>query len=168
MRIARGLPLLALSVLLLGGCADDPAGTESPRPGVTAGSSDGGGASDGGGSDGESDADRAADADGVAGPAAASLTLTTSEGTTTLALTEVRCSGAPGEIRHLIGTSDDQPPLVELTPGEFVMVKLGQERPYRATDPGGVALGQDGVTFAGTTVGGATLDGTVTCTRWND
>ncbi len=96
------------------------------------------------------------------------LELTTSSETITLDLTDVYCSGQPGQLHHLIGKTNHQLPLVEVTPGEFAMVKIGQGRPFKSPDPHGVTVIEDGITFADTSLGDATLNGTVTCTTWED
>lgn len=98
----------------------------------------------------------------------APLKLTTPSGTTTLALTDVHCSGQPGHLHHIIGKTNHQLPLVELTPDEFAMVKVGQGRPFKTTDPAGVTIDNDGVTVADAAIGGATLNGAMTCTTWED
>lgn len=48
------------------------------------------------------------------------------------------------------------------------MVELGHGRPYKSSAPTGVSVEKDGITFADTKLGNATLEGTVTCTRWQD
>ena len=48
------------------------------------------------------------------------------------------------------------------------MVKVGQGRPFKANRPKGVDIGDESVTFDGTELGTAVLDGTMTCTDWED
>ena len=96
------------------------------------------------------------------------LTLETGEKTVTIEPTDVYCSGEPGSLHHIIGKTDNELPLVKAEGTDFVMVKVGQGRPYKANNPKGVAIGDESVTFDGTELGSATLDGTMTCTDWED
>lgn len=157
MHISRAAAVLLASIPLLAGCAN---GADDPAPTGSASSADASASSPGtSGPTARSSADSTAPAVG--------LVLRTASGTTTtLELTDVYCSGTPGDLHHLIGKTDHRPPLVEVTPGEFAMVKLGDDRPYTSSAPSGITVEQDGVTFAGTTLGDATLEGTVTCTQW--
>lgn len=96
------------------------------------------------------------------------LTLDTGEKTITIEPTDVYCSGEPGSLHHIIGKTNNELPLVKAEGTDFVMVKVGQGRPYKANNPSGVDVGDESVTFDGTEVGSATLDGTMTCTDWED
>ncbi|MFE1083332.1 MULTISPECIES: hypothetical protein [Brevibacterium] len=96
------------------------------------------------------------------------LTLDTGEKTVTIEPTAVYCSGEPGSLQHIIGKTDNELPLVKAEGTDFVMVKVGQGRPYKANNPKGIAIGDESVTFDGTELGSATLDGTMTCTDWED
>src|SRR5699024_10381842 len=96
------------------------------------------------------------------------LTLDTGEKTVTIEPTDVYCSGAPGSLRHIIGKTNNELPLVKAEGSDFVMVKIGQGKPYKTDQPSGVDFGDKSVTFDGTEVGSATLDGTMTCTDWED
>ena len=96
------------------------------------------------------------------------LTLDTGEKTVTIEPTDVYCSGEPGSLRHIIGKTNNELPLVKAEGSDFVMVKIGQGKPYKTDQPSGVDFGDESVTFDGTEVGSATLDGTMTCTDWED
>jgi ABC-type Fe3+-hydroxamate transport system substrate-binding protein len=96
------------------------------------------------------------------------LTLDTGEKTVTIEPTDVYCSGKPGKLHHIIGKTDNELPLVKAEGTDFVMVKVGQGRPYKANNPSGVTVDDKSVTFDGTELGSATLDGTMTCTDWED
>jgi hypothetical protein len=102
------------------------------------------------------------------GSADSTLTFDTGEKTVTIEPTDVYCSGEPGSLHHIIGKTDNELPLVKAEGTDFVMVKVGQGRPYKANNPKGVAIGDESVTFDGTELGSATLDGTMTCTDWED
>lgn len=96
------------------------------------------------------------------------LTLDTGGKTVTIEPTDVYCSGKPGSLQHIIGKTDDELPLVKAEGTDFVMVKVGEGRPYKTNSPKGVNVGDESVTFDGTELGSATLDGTMTCTDWED
>src|SRR5699024_9732035 len=96
------------------------------------------------------------------------LTVTTGGRTVTIRPTDVYCSGEPGNLHHIIGKTNNELPLVKAEGSDFVMVKIGQGKPYKANQPSGVDFGDESVTFDGTEVGSATLDGTMTCTDWED
>ena len=96
------------------------------------------------------------------------LTLDTGGKTVTIEPTDVYCSGEPGSLRHIIGKTNNELPLVKAEGSDFVMVKIGQGKPYKTDQPSGVDFGDESVTFDGTEVGSATLDGTMTCTDWED
>ncbi|MCU4298388.1 hypothetical protein D3I60_15130 [Brevibacterium permense] len=100
--------------------------------------------------------------------AVSTLTLDTGEKTVTIEPTDVYCSGEPGKLHHIIGKTDNELPLVKTEGTDFVMVKVGQGRPYKTNNPKGIAIGDESVTFDGTELGSATLDGTMTCTDWAD
>ena len=96
------------------------------------------------------------------------LTVKTGAKTITIHPTDVYCSGEPGSLRHIIGKTNNELPLVKAEGSDFVMVKIGQGKPYKTDQPSGVDFGDESVTFDGTEVGSATLDGTMTCTDWED
>ena len=96
------------------------------------------------------------------------LTLDTGEKTVTIEPTDVYCSGEPGNLQHIIGKTNNELPLVKAEGSDFVMVKIGQGKPFKTNQPSGVDFGDESVTFDGTEVGSATLDGTMTCTDWED
>lgn len=96
------------------------------------------------------------------------LKLDTGEKTITIDPTDVYCSGKPGSLRHIIGKTNNELPLVKAEGTDFVMVKVGQGRPFKANHPKGVDIGDESVTFDGTELGTAVLDGTMTCTDWEE
>ena len=82
---------------------------------------------------------------------------------------KVYCSGEEGNIRHIIGKTNDQPPLVEATPGEFAMVKTQEQgAPYKAENTTGITFGDTSATFDNVTMGAATVSGDLVCTDWED
>lgn len=101
-------------------------------------------------------------------PEGSTLTLDTGEKTVTIEPTAVYCSGKPGSLHHIIGKTNDELPLVKAEGTDFVMAKVGQGRPFTANSPTGVDIGDESVTFEGTELGSAVLDGTMTCTDWED
>lgn len=104
----------------------------------------------------------------ASGNEASRLTLTVNGEKTALEPTDVYCSGNPGNIHHIIGKTNNGLPLIEADGEHFAMVKTGHRRPYKAESPSGVDYGKDRVTFSGTSLGQATLDGTMVCTEWED
>ncbi|HCG55532.1 MULTISPECIES: hypothetical protein [Brevibacterium] len=78
------------------------------------------------------------------------------------------CSGEPGNIHHIIGKTNNQPPLVKAEKSDFAMVKTGHGKPFKANQPKGVSYTDDGVSFDETALGSAVLNGTMTCTQWED
>jgi hypothetical protein len=182
----RTIPTIAIAGLLaLSGCsgsgsdeAEQPA-TEDAQGAETVDqneqASDESEDADDGSEDGSEDAE---DADNESETAEASepadetedlkLTLDTGEKTVTIEPTDVYCSGEPGSLRHIIGKTNNELPLVKAEGSDFVMVKVGQGKPYKTDQPSGVDFGDESVTFDGTEVGSATLDGTMTCTDWED
>lgn len=94
------------------------------------------------------------------------LTLKTDSDKVMIEPTDVYCSGDPGNIDHIIGKTNNELPLVKVEKKEFVMVKTGHGRPYKANRPNGIDYGDRSVSFDGTKVGSAVLNGTMTCTKW--
>lgn len=43
-----------------------------------------------------------------------------------ITFTDVYCKVSDGQLRHLIAKTNNRPPLLEVTPGEFAMLKVGQ------------------------------------------
>jgi len=84
--------------------------------------------------------------------------------------TDVYCSGSPGNIEHIIGKVNNQIPLIKVAGNsEFAMVKLQQQGPpEKANNPSNITFGQESVTFKGTELGSATLNGSMVCTQWED
>ena len=80
--------------------------------------------------------------------------------------TDVYCKVGGGELRHLIAKTNNQPPLLEVTPGEFAMLKLEKkDAPEKNTSPSGIEYRTDGVVFSEATIGSATLNGLLECTE---
>ena len=82
--------------------------------------------------------------------------------------TEVYCSGEPGGLRHVVGKTDNEPPLVEVDRDGFVLVKVQQGRPWRAEDVTGLAWSDDGVELDDVDLGDVTANGTLICTDYED
>lgn len=93
------------------------------------------------------------------------LTLTVDSEKTTISPTDVYCSGEPGDIHHIIGKTNNRPPLVKAEKSDFAMVKTGHGKPFKANQPKGVSYTDDGVSFDETALGSAVLNGTMTCTQ---
>ncbi|WP_062946733.1 hypothetical protein [Brachybacterium sp. sponge] len=153
---ARTATALAALVLSLAACT----GTEQePAP-----SSDGGGAET---SDSAPEASEAPSAEGGAQPGHETGTLTiTHDGEETAFTPEVvRCEGEPGTIRHLtLKMEGDELPLVEVTPGEFAMVKLEREgAPEKSTSTAGITAEDGAVEFDAAEIGDVVVHGTVNC-----
>ncbi|WP_298415719.1 hypothetical protein [Brevibacterium sp.] len=171
----RTIPTIAIAGLLaLSGCsgsdeAEQPA-TEDAQGAETVDQSEQAESEDG--SEDAEDADDESETAEASEPADeaedSKLTLDTGAKTITIHPTDVYCSGEPGNLRHIIGKSNNEPPLVKAEGSDFVMVKIGQGKPYKTDQPGGVDFDDESVTFDGTEVGSATLDGTMTCTDWED
>lgn len=77
----------------------------------------------------------------------------------------VRCDGEPGTIRNAVLTmADGELPLIEVTPGEFVMVKLERQgEPEKSTSPERILAEDDAISFDGARIGDAVVEGTVQC-----
>ena len=161
------------ALLAIAGCsgesADDPQQSAAEAPGAT--SSD---APDG---DNTDDADGADTAEPTSAPAedtgsddndADDLVVTVDGEETAIDPTAVYCSGSEGNIHHIIGKTDNGPPLVKAEGTHFAMVKTGHQRPYKAQSPDGVEYHKDRVTFTDTELDSATLNGTMVCTDWED
>src|SRR5699024_8960803 len=134
----RTIPTIAIAGLLaLSGCsgsdeAEQPA-TEGAQGAETVDQSEQAEADDGSG-DAEDDDDEceAAQASEPADEAEDSkLTLDTGAKTITIHPPAVYCAGEPGNLRHIIGKSNNEPPLVKAEGSDFVMVKIGQGKPYK-------------------------------------
>jgi|GEM_PF-3294496 len=118
--------------------------------------------------DDDADDDAKGDADGTDDSETEDLVLTVRGEKTTIEPTAVYCSGAPGNIRHIIGKTNNGLPLVKAEGTRFAMVKTGQQRPYKAESPDGIEYHKDRVTFNDTELGSATLNGSMACTDWED
>ncbi len=80
--------------------------------------------------------------------------------------TEVYCAGQPGTISHIVGKTNQRPPLVEADGKRLVMVKVGNDRPFKTLSPTGVSYTRTAVSFDQVDVGGGVLTGTMTCTSF--
>lgn len=79
--------------------------------------------------------------------------------------TDVYCKVGGGELRHLIAKTNNRPPLLEVTPSEFAMLKLQKKgAPEKNTNPSGIEYYPDGVFFNDASIGNATLNGSLKCT----
>lgn len=120
----------------------------------------------------EDSTDSAESADGSSSasrPESSRVTVDLGGDSTVVQPTDVYCSGQPGDIEHIIGKTDNQLPLIEVSGSHFAMVKLDQRgAPEKTENPQGISFGEDWVTFSDATVGSATLDGSMVCTAWED
>ena len=120
-------------------------------------------------SDSDDDASSADSSSSASRPESSSVTVDLGGDTTVVEPTDVYCSGEPGDIEHIIGKTDNQLPLIEVSGSHFAMVKLDQRgTPEKTQDPQDISYGEDWVTFTDATVGSATLDGSMVCTDWED
>ena len=120
-------------------------------------------------SDSEDDSSAADSSSSASRPESSSVTVDLGGDTTVVEPTDVYCSGEPGDIEHIIGKTDNQLPLIEVSGSHFAMVKLDQRgAPEKTQDPQDISYGEDWVTFTDATVGSATLDGSMVCTDWED
>ena len=102
-------------------------------------------------------------------PTDSSVTVDLNGDSTVVEPTDVYCSGSPGNIEHIIGKTNNQLPLVEVSGSHFAMVKLEQRgAPERTQNPQGIDYGEDWVTFTDTSIGSATVNGAMVCTDWED
>jgi hypothetical protein len=152
-RTAAALAALVLSLAACTGSEQDPAP-----------SSDGGGA---GTSDSAPAAPQGPSDEGAAQPGheTGTLTITHDGEETAFAPEVVRCEGESGTIHHVTLTMEgDELPLIEVTPGEFAMVKLEREgAPEKSTSAAGITAEDGAVTFDAAEIGDAVVHGTVNC-----
>ena len=99
-----------------------------------------------------------------------SVTVTLDGQDTVVEPTDVYCSGSTGDIEHIVGKVDNQLPLIKVEGhSDFAMVKLHQDGPpEKSNNPKNITFGKKSVKFADTTIGSATVNGTMTCTEWED
>ncbi|MGO1390026.1 MAG: hypothetical protein ACTHUZ_07905, partial [Brachybacterium alimentarium] len=131
-----------------GESADDPKGEDS-------------GADADAGDDSETgeDADAATD----------TLTITLDGEDTEITPDIVRCSGGGGSIRNVVIKSQSGLPLVKVTPGEFAMVKMNNRgEPEKSSSTADITAEDGTVSFDEASIGGAVVDGTVTCLQGDD
>src|SRR5699024_4977349 len=141
----RTIPTIAIAGLLaLSGCsgsdeAAQPA-TEDAQGAETVDQSEQAESEDG--SEDAEDADDESETAEASEPADeaedSKLTLDTGAKTITIHPSYVYCAGEPGTLRHISCRSNSEPPLVKAECSDFVMVKLGQGKPYKNDQPGGV------------------------------
>lgn len=97
------------------------------------------------------------------------MTLTVGGKEQRLKPTDVYCQGKTGNIRRAVAKTNNRPPLVEVEGGRFLLVKTGRGEPYKTESPSGVSFGTESVTFEQVKLsGGATLEGTIECTTWEN
>lgn len=81
----------------------------------------------------------------------------------------VRCSGGGGSIRNVVIKSQSGLPLVKVTPGEFAMVKTDDRgEPEKSSSTADITAEDGTVSFDEASIGGAVVDGTVTCLQGDD
>ncbi len=71
------------------------------------------------------------------------LVLTVAGDEQVLEPTDVYCSGVEDNIRHIIGKTGNQLPIIEAEGREFAMVKTGPGKPYRMPQPTGISYDED-------------------------
>ncbi len=155
-RPSRTATLFAALVLSLAACTGAEQG---PAP-----SSDGGGTE---ASDSSPEAPQGPSDQGAAQPGHETGTLTITHGGEEISFSPevVRCEGEPGPIRHLTLTMDgEELPLVEVTPGEFAMVKLEREgAPEKSSSTEGITAEDGAVEFDAAEIGDVVVHGRVNC-----
>lgn len=171
----RLLSSLALApVVLLGACSSDaevPASSSTPVSAPPAASS---AASSPEPSEAASSAEsptpeQTPSAEPSKEPTSSKLTLSVAGKKQTLSPTDVYCQGKSGSIRRAVAKTNNRPPLVEVEGERFLLVKTGRGKPFKINSPKGVSIGKDSVSFDGVKLsGGATLDGAITCTAWEN
>lgn len=81
----------------------------------------------------------------------------------------VRCSGGGGSIRNVVIKSQSGLPMVKVTPGEFAMVKMNNRgEPEKSSSTADITAEDGTVSFDEASIGGAVVDGTVTCLQGDD
>lgn len=100
-------------------------------------------------------------------PSLNTVTVSINGATQDITFTEAYCSGPTGDIRHIIGKVENRSPLLEVSDSDHVMLKIGNEKPYKGQVSEGLSITDETVTFADVSVGGAVIDGTMTCTSWD-
>ncbi|MGP5078273.1 hypothetical protein ACTXPC_15375 [Brachybacterium alimentarium] len=167
-----------------GGADSNPAveSSEDPAPsdgGADSDSADGAGAEESAGEsaddpkgeDSGADADAGDDSETGEDADAATDTLTISlDGEDTEITPDiVRCSGGGGSIRNVVIKSQSGLPLVKVTPGEFAMVKMNNRgEPEKSSSTADITAEDGTVSFDEASIGGAVVDGTVTCLQGDD
>lgn len=100
-------------------------------------------------------------------PTSSKLTLSVAGKKQTLSPTDVYCQGKSASLRRAVAKTNNRPPLVEVEGKRFLLVTTGRGKPFKINSSKGVSIGKDSVSFDGVKLsGGATLDGTITCTVW--
>lgn len=167
-----------------GGADSNPAveSSEDPAPsdgGADSDSADGAGAEESAGesADDPKGEDSGADADAGddsetgedADAATDTLTITLDGEDTEITPDIVRCSGGGGSIRNVVIKSQSGLPMVKVTPGEFAMVKMNNRgEPEKSSSTADITAEDGTVSFDEASIGGAVVDGTVTCLQGDD
>ena len=167
-----------------GGADSNPAveSSEDPAPsdggadsdsadGADAEESAGESADDPKGDDSGADADAGDDSETGENADAATDTLTISlDGEDTEITPDiVNCHGGGGSIRNVVIKSHSGLPLVKVTPGEFAMVKMNNRgEPEKSSSTADITAEDGTVSFDEASIGGAVVDGTVTCLQGDD
>lgn len=159
--------LTLAALFAFAGCATD-SGEDSDQAAADKTGADTSASSESSTHDAEPTGSADTDGDGSDDANTDALTLRVSGDETTIEPTDVYCSGSEGNIHHIIGKTNDGLPLVKAEDTHFAMVKTSHQRPYKAESPSGIDYGKDRVTFDDTSLGSATLNGTMVCTEWED
>lgn len=95
------------------------------------------------------------------------LTVTIDGEAQDITFTDAYCSGPKGDIKNIIGKVDNRPPLLKVSGSHHVMLKMGNEKPYKSDVSEGLTFTDNDVTFDDVTIAGAVVDGTLACTSWD-
>lgn len=115
--------------------------------------------------DGAGDDDAPSSDETSPAPATGVVIITTPAGAVEFTPTAVFCTVRGGELRHLIAKTNNHPPLLEITPGAFAMVKLQHHgAPEKSSRLTGIEYRPQGVTFTDAPIGAFTITGELACT----
>ena len=167
----RNLIITAVSLLFLAGCSASPEASpqqqdlpeEASTAPTTADSADN--ASDQTAEDSSQSTAQEPSEDADSAPN--TVTVTLDGDTEEIVFTDAYCSGPTGDIRNIIGKVNNQPPLLKVSGSNHVMLKMGNEQPYKGQVSDGLTITDESVTFDDVSVSRAVIDGTMTCTSWD-
>lgn len=171
--------IAALTVLILTGCgvsAEEPAAPRDSAADASTALTDGATApADSTSMPAESHSDSTADE-------ANTLTVTFDGDAEDVTFSRVYCAGSPGQLHHMTaklgkqhqhghhghGHGHHQATMLKVSDSNHVLLKLGPGKPDSAQVTEGLTISDETIVFDGVTVADAILDGTLTCTAWDD